>query len=80
MAPFEVPLLLYYYDNYYYRHRIFFLCFYYFFAKVWKPHKKLLVGVNRRGIVGDNHRLAHALDTKGVAEAPVRVKLASVCT
>ena len=46
-------------------------------AQVGEPNKQLLVLVNRARVVSDDHGLPHAFDTQGLAEAPIRIKLAS---
>ena len=47
------------------------------FAKVGEPDMQLLVLVDATRIVGDDHRLPHSFDTKGLAEGAVLVEFAS---
>ena len=44
--------------------------------KVEAPDKRLLVLIDVARIVGDDHRLPHPFDTPGLAERPIRIKLA----
>ena len=44
--------------------------------KVGEPDKQLLVLFDAARIVGDDHRLPHPFDTPGLAERPIRIKLA----
>ena len=45
------------------------------FAKAGEPDKQLLVLVDAARIVGDDYRLPPPLDTQGLAEGAVRIKL-----
>ena len=45
-------------------------------AKVRESNQQLLILINRARVLGYHDRLPHAFDPQGLAEAPVRIKLA----
>ena len=46
-------------------------------AEVRESNQQLLILINRAQVIGYHDRLPHAFDPQGLAEAPVRIKLAS---
>ena len=46
-------------------------------AEVRESNQQLLILINRARVIGYHDRLPHAFDPQGLAEAPVRIKLAS---
>ena len=46
-------------------------------AEVRESNQKLLILINLARVIGYHDRLPHAFDPQGLAEAPVRIKLAS---
>ena len=45
-------------------------------AEVRESNQQLLILINRARVIGYHDRLPHAFDPQGLAEAPVRIKLA----